>query len=62
MGDLKRPGWMHLKGGLFVGIAVCVSAFLIMFHVIEHYIDGDCRFSGVGSFIRHVIGKRKPRG
>lgn len=84
MGDLKRPGWMYLKGGLFAGIAVCASALLIfrdpaletvvliglivwsssrayyfMFYVIAHYIDGDYRFSGVGSFVRYVMEKKK---
>jgi len=37
-------------------------AYYFMFYVIEHYIDGEYMFSGVGSFIKHVIGKKKKRG
>ena len=29
------------------------------FYVIEHYIDPQFRFSGLGSFARYLMGKRK---
>jgi hypothetical protein len=30
------------------------------FYVIEHYVDPTFRFSGLGSFARYLMSKRKP--
>jgi hypothetical protein len=29
------------------------------FYVIEHYVDPQFRFAGLGSFVRYLIGRRK---
>ena len=36
-------------------------AYYFAFYVIEHYVDPDYRFSGLGSFVRYAFSKKKPR-
>ncbi len=82
--DLKNPGWIKLKGALFLasGIAAALLLFLehptwrvvvlliisiwcwcrfyyFAFYVIEHYVDADYRFSGLGSFAKYLLRKRR---
>ena len=84
MGDLKKPGLMYLKAGLFVAIAVASSVLILiecprwhiavllalviwsaarvyyfMFYVIEKYIDPSYKFSGITSFVRYLLARRK---
>ena len=33
--------------------------YYFMFYVVEHYVDGDFRFSGIIPFISHVLKQRK---
>jgi hypothetical protein len=35
-------------------------AYYFAFYVIQHYIDPDFRFSGLGSFVRYLFRRRKP--
>ena len=55
---LERP---TVKVALLVLTAIWCSArfYYFMFYVIEHYVDEDYKFAGVGSFLRYLIAKRK---
>ncbi len=46
------------------GIAVwCFCRFYYFaFYVIEHYVDSSYRFSGLGSFARYLLARRRDRG
>ncbi len=35
-------------------------AYYFAFYVIQHYIDPEFRFSGLGSFVRYLFRRRKP--
>ena len=84
MKDLMNPGWIKLKGllFLFVGIIAGVLLFLdnptlktvgllalaiwgfcrfyyFAFYVIEHYVDPNFKFSGLVSFARYLIRRRR---
>ncbi len=49
-----------IKTGLLLAIAVWsfCRLYYFMFYVIEHYVDGSYRFSGLWSFARYVWGRR----
>ena len=48
---------------LLFGIAVWSFCrfYYFAFYVITHYVDPTYRFSGLGSFAKYVLGRRKPR-
>ncbi len=48
------------KTAFLVAIAVWsfCRAYYFAFYVIEHYVDPSFRFSGLGSALRHLLGKR----
>ena len=50
-----------LKVGLLLGLAVwCFARFYYFaFYVIEHYVDGNFKFAGLGSFVRYLLRRRK---
>lgn len=52
-----------LKAAFLLAIAVwCFARFYYFaFYVIEHYVDPSYRFAGLGSFVRYLLRKRKPR-
>jgi hypothetical protein len=56
----ERPTW---KVGLLLALVVwCFCRFYYFaFYVIEHYVDSSFRFSGLLSFISHLIGKERRR-
>lgn len=43
-------------------LAICVWCFCrfyyFAFYVIEHYVDGEYRFAGLGSFLRYLLRRR----
>ena len=55
---LERPS---LKVALLLAVAVwCFArAYYFAFYVIEHYVDPGYRFSGLWSFARYAVGKRR---
>ncbi len=86
MGDLKKPGLIYLKGGLFLLGGLLSAAILLLerpdlrtaallilcvwcfcrcyyfvFYVIQHYVDADYRFAGLGDFCKYVWKKRQGR-
>ena len=36
--------------------------YYFMFYVIEKYVDGEYKFSGVFSFLKYVLSRRRSRG
>ena len=55
---LENPHW---KPALFLAIAIwcfCRS-YYFAFYVIEHYVDPGYKFSGLGSFLRYLLQRRK---
>ena len=50
-----------LKVGVLLAICVwCFCRFYYFaFYVIEHYVDGSYKFSGLWSFARYMVKKRK---
>ena len=53
-----------LKVALLLAIAVwCFARFYYFaFYVIEHYVDGGYRFSGLLDFLRYLLGERRVSG
>jgi hypothetical protein len=55
---LERP-----TGKVAVLLAASVWCFArfyyFAFYVIEHYVDPECKFAGLGSFVRYLLRKRK---
>lgn len=49
--------------GTVVLLAVAVwgfaRAYYFVFYVVEHYVDPGYRFSGLGSFVLYLLGKRR---
>lgn len=52
-----------LRGVLLLALAVwCFARFYYFaFYVIEHYVDGEYKFSGLVSFGRYMLARRKSR-
>ena len=50
-----------LKVVLLLGVAIwCFCRFYYFaFYVIEHYVDGNFRFAGLGSFVRYILNRKK---
>ena len=48
-----------LKVAALLAIAVWAfaRAYYFAFYVVEHYIDGTFHFSGLGSFVRYLVGR-----
>jgi hypothetical protein len=58
---IERPTW---RTALLVTLAIwCVARFYYFaFYVIEHYVDPDYRFAGLGSFVLYLLrGRQEPR-
>jgi len=51
----------EIKTALFLGIAVWsfCRCYYFAFYVIEHYVDPAYRFSGLWSFARYLLARRK---
>jgi len=54
----------EVKTAVLLGIAVwCFCRFYYFaFYVIEHYVDSSYRFSGLWSFARYLVARRRDRG
>ena len=54
----------EIRTAVLLGIAVwCFCRFYYFaFYVIEHYVDSSYRFSGLWSFARYLIARRRDRG
>ena len=57
----ENPG---LRTVLLLAITVWAfaRAYYFAFYVIEHYIDSQYRFAGLGSFLRYLASRRTSRG
>jgi hypothetical protein len=51
----------EIKTAVLLAVAVwCFCRFYYFaFYVIEHYVDGNYRFSGLWSFARYLIGRQR---
>ncbi len=58
---LENPSW---RNALLIALAVwCFARFYYFaFYVIQHYIDPTYRFSGLFSFARYLVRRRKNAG
>ena len=54
----------EVRTAVLLGIAVwCFCRFYYFaFYVIEHYVDSSYRFSGLWSFARYLVARRRDRG
>ncbi len=54
----------HWQVALLLAVAVWSFArfYYFAFYVIEHYVDGQYKFAGLGSFARYLLGKKRPAG
>ncbi len=57
--------WMqnpHRQTALLIVLTIWAAArlYYFMFFVIEKYIDGDYRFSGVFHFLKYLVTRRRP--
>lgn len=43
---------------LAVAVWAFARAYYFAFYVVEHYVDGNYKFAGLGSFIRYVVRRR----
>ena len=53
---LDSPSWKTLLL-LILGIWAFCRVYYFAFYVIEHYVDPNFRFSGLGSALRHLLRK-----
>lgn len=55
---LEHPSW---KLGSLMGLAIWsfCRCYYFAFYVIEKYVDSEYRFSGIGSFLKYWLTKRK---
>jgi len=55
---------LEVRTAVLLGIAVwCFCRFYYFaFYVIEHYVDSSYRFSGLWSFARYLVARRRDRG
>jgi hypothetical protein len=55
---LEHPTW---KVGLLLGLVIwCFCrAYYFAFYVIEKYVDPSYKFSGLWSFAKYIVGRRK---
>lgn len=49
-----------IKVACLLGIAIwCFArAYYFAFYVIEHYVDPDCKFAGLGAFVAYLLRRR----
>ncbi|MAT70073.1 MAG: hypothetical protein CMJ58_11175 [Planctomycetaceae bacterium] len=54
------PSW-RLAVLMAVTVWAFCRAYYFAFYVVEHYIDGDFRFAGLGSLVRYALRQRGRR-
>ena len=55
---LEHPTW-RVAVLLIISIWCCCRFYYFAFYVIEHYVDPGYRFSGLGSFAKYLLRKRR---
>ena len=51
---LEHPSW-KIATMLAIAIWCFCRAYYFAFYVIEHYVDSDYKFAGLGSFVRYLL-------
>jgi len=54
---LEHPEW-KVAALLALAIWAFARAYYFAFYVIEHYVDGQYRFAGLGHFLRYCLARR----
>ena len=55
---LEHPSW-EVAAMLALAIWCFCRAYYFAFYVIEHYVDSNYKFAGLGSFIQYLFRRRK---
>lgn len=57
---MEHPSW---RVALLLGIAIWGFArfYYFAFYVIEHYVDPEYRFAGLGAFVQYLLRRRRNR-
>ena len=55
---LEHPSW-KVAAMLAVAIWCFCRAYYFAFYVIEHYVDGNYKFAGLGSFVKYLFKRNK---
>lgn len=55
---MEHPGW---RVAMLLGIAIWGFArfYYFAFYVIEHYVDPQYRFAGLGAFVQYLLRRRR---
>lgn len=63
MKDLSNPFWIKLKVALLLLLAIwCFCrAYYFAFYVIEHHVDPNFKFSGLGAFVACLVRPQKQK-
>jgi hypothetical protein len=62
MRDLKSASAIWLKGWLFLFLGIASAAcraYYFAFYVIQHYVDDGYKFSGLISFCRYLLARKR---
>lgn len=55
---IDHPSWK--TAALLAAAVWCFCrAYYFAFYVIEHYVDGDYKFAGLGSFLQYLLKRNK---
>jgi hypothetical protein len=54
---IERPS-LRVAALLAIAVWAFARAYYFAFYVVEHYVDGDYKFAGLGSFVRYMLRKR----
>ena len=49
---------LAVAGLALIAIWAFCRFYYFMFYVIEHYVDGEYRFAGIGDFVMHMIRRK----
>ncbi len=55
---MRYPDW-QLAGLLAIAIWAFCRAYYFAFYVIEHYVDSNFKYSGLGSFVGYCMQRRR---
>lgn len=55
---IERPS-LRIAALLAIAVWAFARAYYFAFYVVEHYVDGDYKFAGLGSFARYLLSRRR---
>jgi len=54
----RDPSWLTATL-LAIAIRAFCRAYYFAFYVVEHYLDGNCKFAGLTSFLGYVLRRKR---